>query len=128
MRARLVQLETAHRALAAQHTALIELIRALLPLLPVSSLVLERAVEETVRRCSAGTENMDPAFQAAVQKWVSILAADALEPHCAQGQVNPASLHGLRPAEEVTRPQPYRSHAVEDTAMHTDPRSLQASC
>lgn len=77
MRARLKKLEAAHRALAAQHTALLELTRTLLPLLPISAASLEPAIWDAVHRCAAGTENMDLDYQNQVRRWIAILAYEA---------------------------------------------------
>lgn len=77
MRARLAKLETAHRSLAAQHTALMELTRALLPLLPIPAASLLSAIREVEHRCAVGTENMDAPYQADVRRWVTVLAAEA---------------------------------------------------
>lgn len=78
MRTRLAKLEAAHRALAAQHTALMEFTRALLPLLPIPAALLEPAIQGAVHRCAVGTENMDLDYQNKVRRWVAILASDAV--------------------------------------------------
>lgn len=63
---RLDRLEDAHRALAAQHTALLQVCRAMLPLIPanhaLARMVLVVARDTTIEHMD--TSNMDPAYQA----------------------------------------------------------------
>lgn len=76
---RLTQLEDAHRALAAQHTALLEVCRAILPLIPAPPALVQEALVEVHDRCYAGmvAAGMDADYQASVQRWLDVLS-DAL--------------------------------------------------
>lgn len=80
MRARLVQLETAHRALAAQHTALLEVCRVLLPLIPAPAASIQRALVTACDHCNThmGESQMDDEFQAMLRKWLATLSAEML--------------------------------------------------
>jgi len=80
MRDRLDRLETAHRALAAQHTALLEVCRVLLPLIPAPAEVVQHALVTAYDHCNAhmGHVQMDDEFQIALRKWLDILSAEVL--------------------------------------------------
>lgn len=73
---RLTRLENAHRALAAQHTALLEFCRAFLPLIQASPEAVQRALAEARLHCDEGIAlaAMDAEYQAAVGKWLRILS------------------------------------------------------
>jgi predicted transcriptional regulator len=78
---RLSQLEDAHRALAAQHTALVETYRALLPLFadyPAAAAALTAARA----RCmlSMQSAGVDAAYQASVESWLSVFLFDTEMP------------------------------------------------
>lgn len=72
---RLMQLEDAHRALAAQHTALMEFVRAMLPLIPLPAEALKQALVEVHDHSNAHMDAaaMDAEYQADVRKWLNIL-------------------------------------------------------
>ena len=80
MRARLARLETAHRALAAQHTALLEVCRVLLPLIPAPAASVQRALVAAYDHCNAHMDEgqMDDEFQARLRKWLDTLSAEVL--------------------------------------------------
>jgi hypothetical protein len=75
---RLTQLEDAHRALAAQHAALMETCRALLPLISSTPEVLQQVLAETYARSNLQMARaaMDDEFQTSMRKWLAILFAD----------------------------------------------------
>lgn len=77
---RLDELENAHRALAAQHTALLEVCRVLLPLIPASTDSVQRALVSAYDHCNAHMDEgrMDEEFQAMLRKWLDILSAEVL--------------------------------------------------
>lgn len=80
MRARLAKLETAHRALAAQHTALLEVCRVLLPLIPAPRPSVQQALVAAYDHCNAhmNESQMDDEFQARLRKWLDTLSAEVL--------------------------------------------------
>lgn len=80
MRARLAKLETAHRALAAQHAALLEVCRVLLPLIPAPAESVQRALVAAYDHCNAHMDEggMDDEFQAMLRKWLDVLSAEVL--------------------------------------------------
>ena len=80
MRARLARLETAHRALAAQHTALLEVCRVLLPLIPAPAASVQHALVTAYDHCNAhmDEDRMDEEFQAMLRKWLDVLSAEVL--------------------------------------------------
>lgn len=73
---RLKQLEDAHRAMAAQHTALMEFVRAILPLIPLQSEPLQQALADVNDRSNAYMDEaaMDAEYQAEVRKWLGVLS------------------------------------------------------
>lgn len=75
---RLRQLEDAHRALAAQHTALMEFVRAIVPLVPLAEVNLQRVLVELNERSSLHMQAavMDSEYQAAVRKWLNVLSSE----------------------------------------------------
>lgn len=77
---RLTRLEEAHRALAAQHTALLETCRALLPLISATPEVLQQVLAETYTRSNLQMAKaaMDDEYQTSIRKWLAILFADVL--------------------------------------------------
>jgi hypothetical protein len=78
---RLTRLENAHRALAAQHTALLEVCRALLPLVPAPREFLRQVLAGARGRndaCMAAAA-MDAEHQASIQRWLDILANEVTE-------------------------------------------------
>jgi hypothetical protein len=80
---RLTQLEDAHRALAAQHTALLEVCRAILPLIPAPPALVQQALVEVYDRTNVGMaqSGMDSAYQADVRRWLDALSADMTTEH-----------------------------------------------
>lgn len=80
MRARLAKLETAHRALAAQHTALLEVCRVLLPLIPAPRPSVHQALAAAYDHCNAHMDagQMDDEFQAKLRKWLDVLSSEVL--------------------------------------------------
>jgi hypothetical protein len=74
---RLTQLEDAHRALAAQNTALLEICRAILPLIPAPPALVQEALVDVYDRSNARMDEgaMDAEHQAAVRKWLDVLSA-----------------------------------------------------
>lgn len=80
---RVTQLEDAHRALAAQHTALMEFVRAILPLIPLQAEALQQALVEVRDHSNAHMHavTMDVGYQTAVRKWLNILS-DAASAGC----------------------------------------------
>lgn len=78
---RLTRLEDAHRALAAQHTALMQVCRTLLPLIPAPPETVRRALVDARDRSNAHMDAaaMDAAHQASVRKWLDILSAEVAE-------------------------------------------------
>lgn len=80
MRARLAKLETAHRALAAQHTALLEVCRVLLPLIPAPRPSIQQALLAAYDHCNAHMDagQMDDEFQATLRRWLDTLSAEVL--------------------------------------------------
>lgn len=72
---RLNQLEDAHRALAAQHTALLETCKYMLPLIPADPAVLRSSLvalyDSSNQRMADG---YDEEFQRDVRQWVDILS------------------------------------------------------
>lgn len=78
---RLTRLENAHRSMAAQHTALLEVCRVLLPRIPAQREFLQQALAEVRDRCDAGmaTAAMDARYQASVRRWLDILANEVTE-------------------------------------------------
>jgi len=77
---RLTQLETAHRALAAQHTALLEVCRVLLPLIPAPQLLVQQALVAAYDHCNTHMDEaqMDDEFQATLRKWLEVLSSEVL--------------------------------------------------
>ena len=77
---RLDQLETAHRALAAQHTALLEVCRVLLPLIPAPITSIQKALVSAYDHCNEHMDagGMDDEFQAMLRKWLDILSAEVV--------------------------------------------------
>lgn len=80
---RLTQLEDAHRALAAQHVALMEFVRTILPLIPLPAEALQHALVEVYNRTNMHMDDvvMDAEYQAVVRKWLNILR-DAASAGC----------------------------------------------
>jgi hypothetical protein len=80
MRARLAKLEAAHRALAVQHTALLETCRVLLPLIPAPVESVRTALVAAYDHCNEhmDTGAMDGEFQAMLRKWLDILSVEVL--------------------------------------------------
>lgn len=74
---RLTQLENAHRALAAQHTALLEFCRAFLPLIPAAPNTVRQAIVNVYDQSNANMDEhaMDAEFQAAVRRWLDNLSS-----------------------------------------------------
>jgi len=77
---RLNELETAHRALAAQHTALLEVCRVLLPLIPAPLTSVQAALVAAYDHCNEHMERgqMDDEFQARLRKWLDVLSTEVL--------------------------------------------------
>jgi hypothetical protein len=73
---RMTQLEDAHRALAAQHTALMEFVRAILPLIPLPAEQLQKALVQVYDGSNAHMDAavMDVGYQAEVRKWLDVLS------------------------------------------------------
>lgn len=73
---RLTQLEDAHRALAAQHTALMEFVRAILPLIPLPPEQLQQALVHVYDSSNASMDAavMDAEYQSEIRKWMDILS------------------------------------------------------
>jgi len=80
MRTRLTTLENAHRALAAQHTALLEVCRVLLPLIPAPAASIQRAFVTAYDHCNTHMDegDMDDEFQAMLRKWLDVLSSEVL--------------------------------------------------
>lgn len=78
---RLTQLEDAHRALAAQHTALMEFLLAILPLIPLPAEQLQQALVRVYDSSNAHMDDgvMDAEYQVEVRKWLNILSDAAGE-------------------------------------------------
>lgn len=76
---RLTQLEDAHRALAAQHVALLELCRAILPLMSFPAKELGQALAEVTDRTNKhmAAAAMDAEYQTEVRKWLNVLSEAA---------------------------------------------------
>lgn len=72
----LKQLEDAHRALAAQHMALMEFFLAILPLIPLPPEQLRQALVRVYDSSNASMDDsvMDAEYQAAVRNWLNILS------------------------------------------------------
>jgi len=77
---RLDQLETVHRALAAQHTALLEMCRVLLPLIPAPAASVQQALVAAYDHCNThmAEGQMDDEFQARLRKWLDVLSSEVL--------------------------------------------------
>jgi hypothetical protein len=75
---RLTRLEDAHRALAAQHTALLEICRVFLPLIPVPTASRQLALAEVRDRSASYSTQaaMDEEYRASLQKWFDTLSAE----------------------------------------------------
>jgi len=80
MRTRLTNLENAHRALAAQHTAPLEVCRVLLPLIPAATSSIQSALVAAYDHCNAHMDEsqMDDEFQAMLRKWLDVLSSEVL--------------------------------------------------
>lgn len=80
MRTRLIALENAHRALAAQHTALLEICRVLLPLIPAPISSVQPALVAAYKHCNEhmNKSHMDDEFQAMLRKWLDVLSTEVL--------------------------------------------------
>jgi len=80
MRTRLTNLENAHRSLAAQHSALMEVCRVLLPLISAPFELVDQALENAREHCNVhmDTCQMDDEFQAMLRKWLEILSTEVL--------------------------------------------------
>jgi hypothetical protein len=80
---RLTRLEDAHRAMAAQHTALLEICRALLPLIPAPPEIVQQALVEVYDRSNRHMDRaaMDEEFQKAIRKWLDVLSAEVAHKH-----------------------------------------------
>jgi hypothetical protein len=78
---KLKHLEDAHRALAAQHTALMEICRVMLPLIPLAPGLIQQALVQVYDRSNASMDagGMDAEYQASVRKWLDILS-DEIRP------------------------------------------------
>jgi hypothetical protein len=80
---RITRLEDAHRALAAQHTALLEVCRIFLPLISAPATLIDEALAK-VRDRSAGYMThpvMDEEYRASIQKWFDTLSAEIAAAH-----------------------------------------------
>ncbi len=110
MRARLAKLETAHRALAAQHTALFEIFRAVLPLVPASGATIQSALFNVRTYCDAQMleAEMDGEYSGMVAKWIEALTAAVLQQRQTQPQPDP-----LFAASSLG---PDRTHPVEQAS------------
>lgn len=77
---RLTQLKDAHRALAAQHTALLEVCRAILPLIPAPPALVQQALVDVYDRSNARMDEgaMDAEYQAGVRKWLDVLSGELM--------------------------------------------------
>jgi hypothetical protein len=80
---RMTQLEDAHRALAAQNTALMEFVRAILPLIPLPADQLQQALVRVYDSSNAHMDDavMDVEYQGEVRKWLDVLS-DAASAGC----------------------------------------------
>jgi len=80
MRTRLTNLENAHRALAAQHTALLEVCRVLLPLIPAPVCSVQTVLVAAYDHCNEhmDTGQMDDEFQTMLRKWLDVLSSEVL--------------------------------------------------
>lgn len=76
---RLTQLEDAHRALAAQHTALMEFVRAILPLIPLPPQKLQQALVHVYDSSNSSMDAavMDAEYQSEIRKWLDVLSGAA---------------------------------------------------
>ncbi|MDN4057143.1 hypothetical protein QPK31_02785 [Massilia sp. YIM B02769] len=76
----MTNLENAHRALAAQHTALLEVCRVLLPLIPTPPELVGQALDNARDHCNAHMDEcqMDDEYQARLRKWLDILSSEVL--------------------------------------------------
>lgn len=88
---RLTRLEDAHRALAAQHAALMEFVRAILPLISLPPEQLQQALVRVYDSSNASMDYsvMDAEYQATVGKWMHVLSAAATEGCTSPGQRKP---------------------------------------
>ena len=88
---RLTKLEDSHRALAAQHTALMEFCRVMLPLIPAPPGLVQQSLVEVYDRSNASMDaaGMDAGYQAAVRKWLNILSDEVRA-----GRIFPALKNG----------------------------------
>jgi hypothetical protein len=80
MRTRLTNLENAHRALAAQHAALLEVCRVLLPLIPAPQSLVQQALVAAYDHCNTHMDEgqMDDEFQTRLRKWLNVLSTEVL--------------------------------------------------